>query len=109
VCRHPPQRTLLESRRDRDTGATGLDDPDLGQRPLLSRRLPRSVTSLSVSVSLFTDRVNTPTRAGLHFWSLDVTEIREPPVLMIQIWDNDLFCLDDFLGLCVSLSVEYTS
>ena len=34
-----------------------------------------------------------------HFWSLDETETREPPVLMIQIWDNDLFSADDFLGI----------
>lgn len=33
-----------------------------------------------------------------HFWSLDETENREPPVLMVQIWDNDKFSADDFLG-----------
>ena len=33
-----------------------------------------------------------------HFWSLDETETREPPVLCIQIWDNDKFSPDDFLG-----------
>jgi len=34
-----------------------------------------------------------------HFWSLDETESREPPVLVLQIWDNDKFSSDDFLGI----------
>ncbi|KAG7492728.1 hypothetical protein MATL_G00017920 [Megalops atlanticus] len=33
-----------------------------------------------------------------HFWSLDKTEFRIPPKLMVQIWDNDKFSLDDYLG-----------
>ncbi|VEL34866.1 unnamed protein product [Protopolystoma xenopodis] len=33
-----------------------------------------------------------------HFWSLDETEQRIPPSLIIQIWDNDSFSPDDFLG-----------
>ncbi|XP_067092623.1 myoferlin [Osmerus mordax] len=33
-----------------------------------------------------------------HFWSLDKTEFRTPPKLIIQIWDNDKFSLDDYLG-----------
>ncbi|XP_053367599.1 myoferlin-like [Clarias gariepinus] len=33
-----------------------------------------------------------------HFWSLDKTEFRIPPQLVIQIWDNDKFSLDDHLG-----------
>jgi len=39
-------------------------------------------------------------RRKAHFWSMDETEIREPPVLMMQIWDNDKFSADDFLGQC---------
>ncbi|XP_063963953.1 myoferlin-like [Lytechinus pictus] len=33
-----------------------------------------------------------------HFWSLDKTETHVPPVLIAQIWDNDKFSPDDFLG-----------
>ncbi|XP_026206806.1 myoferlin-like isoform X3 [Anabas testudineus] len=33
-----------------------------------------------------------------HFWSLDKTEFRIPPKFIIQIWDNDKFSLDDYLG-----------
>lgn len=33
-----------------------------------------------------------------HFWSLDETELRLPPLLLMQIWDNDKFSADDFLG-----------
>lgn len=33
-----------------------------------------------------------------HFWSLDTTEIKTTPKLITQIWDNDKFSKDDFLG-----------
>ncbi|CAL8096634.1 unnamed protein product [Calicophoron daubneyi] len=33
-----------------------------------------------------------------HFWSLDKTETRIRPLLIMQVWDNDLFSPDDFLG-----------
>lgn len=33
-----------------------------------------------------------------HFWNLDKTEFRTPPKLIIQIWDNDKFSMDDYLG-----------
>jgi hypothetical protein len=33
-----------------------------------------------------------------HFWNLDETEQKLPPTLMLQIWDNDLFSADDYLG-----------
>ncbi|XP_063781358.1 dysferlin isoform X3 [Pseudophryne corroboree] len=33
-----------------------------------------------------------------HFWSLDKTENKIPPTLIIQIWDNDKFSFDDYLG-----------
>lgn len=33
-----------------------------------------------------------------HFWSLDATELSIPPILNLQIWDNDKFTSDDFLG-----------
>lgn len=36
----------------------------------------------------------------LHFWSLDTTEERLPPRLVVQIWDNDTFNPDDFIGSC---------
>ncbi len=31
-----------------------------------------------------------------HFWSLDETEIKLPPVLTIQVWDNDKFSAVNF-------------
>ncbi|XP_076007812.1 myoferlin-like isoform X1 [Genypterus blacodes] len=33
-----------------------------------------------------------------HFWNLDESEFRIPPKLIVQIWDNDKFSLDDYLG-----------
>uniref|UniRef100_A0A8C8RW14 Dysferlin n=1 Tax=Pelusios castaneus TaxID=367368 RepID=A0A8C8RW14_9SAUR len=33
-----------------------------------------------------------------HFWSLDKTENKVPPQLILQIWDNDKFSFDDYLG-----------
>ncbi|XP_053730215.1 myoferlin isoform X1 [Synchiropus splendidus] len=33
-----------------------------------------------------------------HFWNLDKTEFRIPPKFVVQIWDNDKFSLDDYLG-----------
>lgn len=38
-----------------------------------------------------------------RFWSLDKTEFRIPPKLIIQIWDNDKFSLDDYLGKTLDL------
>ncbi|EDO43088.1 predicted protein, partial [Nematostella vectensis] len=35
-----------------------------------------------------------------HFWSLDAKEVRLAPRLNMQIWDNDTFSYDDFLGSC---------
>lgn len=37
------------------------------------------------------------------FWSLDKTEFRIPPKLIVQIWDNDKFSLDDYLGKTLDL------
>ncbi|CAF3822313.1 unnamed protein product [Adineta steineri] len=33
-----------------------------------------------------------------YFWSYDATELAIPPVLNLQVWDNDKFSADDFLG-----------
>ena len=33
-----------------------------------------------------------------HFWSLDETQSKLKPILNLQIWDNDKFSADDFLG-----------
>ncbi|XP_031752043.1 myoferlin [Xenopus tropicalis] len=33
-----------------------------------------------------------------HVWSLDATEQKLPPKLIIQIWDNDKFSRDDYIG-----------
>ncbi|XP_055360624.1 dysferlin isoform X3 [Betta splendens] len=33
-----------------------------------------------------------------HFWSVDKTETKLAPKLHIQIWDNDKFSFDDYLG-----------
>uniref|UniRef100_A0A3Q3ET99 Myoferlin like n=1 Tax=Kryptolebias marmoratus TaxID=37003 RepID=A0A3Q3ET99_KRYMA len=38
-----------------------------------------------------------------HFWNLDKTEFRFPPKLIIQIWDNDKFSLDDYLSVELDL------
>lgn len=33
-----------------------------------------------------------------HFYSLTKTEVHVPPRLTMQVWDNDLFSPDDFIG-----------
>lgn len=33
-----------------------------------------------------------------YIWSLDPTVMKFPARLIIQVWDNDLFSADDFLG-----------
>jgi hypothetical protein len=33
-----------------------------------------------------------------HFFSLDETEILIPPKITLQVWDNDIFNADDFIG-----------
>uniref|UniRef100_A0A7M4DUI5 C2 domain-containing protein n=1 Tax=Crocodylus porosus TaxID=8502 RepID=A0A7M4DUI5_CROPO len=33
-----------------------------------------------------------------HLWSLDETVLKLPPKLVLQVWDNDTFSADDFLG-----------
>lgn len=38
-----------------------------------------------------------------HFWSYETTEFVIPPILNLQIWDNDKFTPDDFLGECTCL------
>ncbi|XP_067835553.1 dysferlin isoform X2 [Heptranchias perlo] len=40
-----------------------------------------------------------------HFWSLDKTETKISPQLTIQIWDNDRFSFDDYLG-CVQMDLN---
>ncbi|NXX17793.1 MYOF protein, partial [Podargus strigoides] len=42
---------------------------------------------------------------GEHFWSLDETVLKVPPKLILQVWDNDKFSADDFLGV---LELELT-
>lgn len=33
-----------------------------------------------------------------HSWNLDETVLKVPPKLILQVWDNDTFSADDFLG-----------
>lgn len=33
-----------------------------------------------------------------YIWSLDPMVMKFPPRLIIQVWDNDIFSPDDFLG-----------
>ncbi|XP_057205584.1 dysferlin isoform X4 [Triplophysa rosa] len=41
-----------------------------------------------------------------HFWSLDKVETKLPPKLTIQVWDNDKFSFDDFLG-CLEMDLNH--
>ncbi|MCJ8731563.1 hypothetical protein PDJAM_G00200870 [Pangasius djambal] len=41
-----------------------------------------------------------------HFWSLDKAETKVPPKLTIQIWDNDKFSFDDYLG-CLEMDLNH--
>ncbi|XP_028856711.1 dysferlin isoform X9 [Denticeps clupeoides] len=40
-----------------------------------------------------------------HFWSLDKAETKIPPKLIVQIWDNDKFSFDDYLG-CLEMDLN---
>lgn len=44
-----------------------------------------------------------------HLWNLDKTEFRIPPKLIIQIWDNDKFSLDDYLGDAAFLVTTFSA
>ncbi len=44
-----------------------------------------------------------------HFWSLDETEQHMPALLVVQIWDNDKFSADDFLGMFATKRLGSTS
>uniref|UniRef100_UPI00398F19C0 myoferlin-like n=1 Tax=Pristiophorus japonicus TaxID=55135 RepID=UPI00398F19C0 len=33
-----------------------------------------------------------------YIWSMDETEMKMPPKLIIQVWDNDNFSFDDYIG-----------
>ena len=39
-----------------------------------------------------------------HFWSLDKTKQTMPPVFNLQVWDNDLFSANDFIGMPLQFS-----
>ncbi|KAJ8392183.1 hypothetical protein AAFF_G00077510 [Aldrovandia affinis] len=41
-----------------------------------------------------------------HFWSLDKAEAKTPPKITIQIWDNDKFSFDDYLG-CMEMDLNH--
>ncbi|XP_076829494.1 dysferlin isoform X4 [Brachyhypopomus gauderio] len=41
-----------------------------------------------------------------HFWSLDKAETKIPPKLILQIWDNDKFSFDDYLG-CLEMDLNH--
>lgn len=41
---------------------------------------------------------SSPRTVQEHFWSLDETVLKVPPKLILQVWDNDKFSADDFLG-----------
>lgn len=36
-----------------------------------------------------------------HFWSLDKTKQTMPPIFNLQVWDNDLFSANDFIGMFI--------
>ena len=33
-----------------------------------------------------------------HFYSLTTTDVHIPPRLTLQVWDNDFFSPDDYIG-----------
>uniref|UniRef100_A0A4W4HLZ9 C2 domain-containing protein n=1 Tax=Electrophorus electricus TaxID=8005 RepID=A0A4W4HLZ9_ELEEL len=41
-----------------------------------------------------------------HFWSLDKAETKLPPKLILQVWDNDKFSFDDYLG-CLEMDLNH--
>lgn len=44
-----------------------------------------------------------------YFWSYDATELTIPPILNLQVWDNDKFSADDFLGTDLFVFNDYCS
>ena len=40
-----------------------------------------------------------------HFYSLTETEHNILPIFTVQVWDNDIFTPDDFIGKCVLKSL----
>ena len=43
-----------------------------------------------------------------HFWSLDKTKQIMPAKFNLQVWDNDLFSANDFIGklYCLSMFIQ---
>ena len=42
-----------------------------------------------------------------HFFSLDKHEEKYPVTFVVQIWDNDIFTPDDFLGMSDCINWEF--
>ena len=42
-----------------------------------------------------------------HFWSLDKTKQTLPPIFNLQVWDNDLFSANDFIGKQIYFILYY--
>ncbi|KAM6894272.1 LOW QUALITY PROTEIN: dysferlin [Lycodopsis pacificus] len=83
------QDDVVHFRGDRYTAA------DLGERRTLMMNIdPKDVLQLVGCYSLWSLSVCLQE----HFWSLDKAETKLPPKLTIQIWDNDKFSFDDYLG-----------
>uniref|UniRef100_A0A3Q2YKB9 Myoferlin n=1 Tax=Hippocampus comes TaxID=109280 RepID=A0A3Q2YKB9_HIPCM len=85
----------------------GLPGPPCDITPRKAKYFLRAIVWNTTDVTLDETSITGESMSDIyvkeHFWNLDKTEFRIPPKLIIQIWDNDKFSLDDYLSIELDL------